>query len=298
MKVLVIVNPISGGRKKDVFLRKAKNEFRRFGIAFDIYLTTGDRDEEKLKKTVKNKEPDSVLVIGGDGTINLAVSIVINKATTLGIIPFGSANGMAAELGIDSNIYLALDNFLKSRFVTNVDILWVNEKYFCFHIGDVGLNAQVVEGFTRERDRGITSYAKHFFRELTQSEIIDFSIRADGQDYTEKGYMLAFANAQRYGTGIILNWKGNPYDGKFELVIAQSLELKSLFMAGLSRFDSEIAKEMNSSKIISCRKAKIMLPKPMTIQVDGEIIGKHKEIKIEIIPHSIKVIRLNPEFHS
>jgi diacylglycerol kinase (ATP) len=295
MRVIVVVNPVSGGKNKELFILKVKTEFMRFGIAYDIYETSRRNDEENLKKLLKEIEPHSVLVIGGDGTINLVARLLIHKPITLGIIPFGSANGMAVELGIDTNINAALDNFLKSRFITEVDILWINEKYFCFHIGDIGLNAQVVEGFTNEKERGMASYAKHFFHELTQSELINFNIKADGKEYIEMGFMMAFANAQRYGTGVILNWLGNPYDGKFELVIAQSLELKSLLLAGLSRFVNELARESTGSKIISCRKARIKLPQAMTVQADGEIIGKYKEIKIEIIPHAVRVVRLNPD---
>ena len=295
MRVIIVINPVSGGRNKELFLQKVKTEFLRYGIAYDVYETTGRNDEERLRKALKEMEPHSVLVVGGDGTINLAARLLINKPITLGVIPFGSANGMAVELGIDSNINTALDSFLKSRFVTEVDILWINEKYFCIHIGDVGLNAQVVEGFTNDKERGMASYARHFFRELTQSELINFNIKADGKEYMEKGFMIAFANAQRYGTGVILNWLGNPFDGKFELVIAQNLELKSLLIAGLSKFVNELARESTGSKIISCRKARIKFPQPLTVQADGEIIGKYREIKIEIIPHAVRVVRINPE---
>jgi diacylglycerol kinase (ATP) len=298
MRVLIVLNPVSGGKNKDIFLPKVKNEFNRFGIEYVLFETAGRNDEEKLRKTLKEFDPQSVLVIGGDGTINLAARLLINKPVTLGVIPFGSANGMAVELGIDPNINVALDNFLKSRYVTEVDILLINEKYYCFHIGDVGLNAQVVEGFTINEERGMASYARHFFRELTQSELISFNIKADGREFIENGFMIAFANAQRYGTGVILNWMGNPYDGKFELVIARSLELKSLLMAGLSRFVNELAGESAGSKIISCRKARIRLPRPMTVQLDGEIIGKHKEIKIEIIPRAVRVVRSNQQAES
>ncbi|HLF34064.1 MAG TPA: hypothetical protein VI583_07495, partial [Cyclobacteriaceae bacterium] len=163
-------------------------------------------------------------------------------------------------------------------------------------IGDVGLNAQVVEGFSREKERGMGTYARHFLRELTQSEMMEFHITADGHEYTEHGYMLAFANARCYGTGVVLNWLGNPYDGKFELVIAQSLELKSLLIAGLSRFNNEIARAAEGSRIISCKEAKIKLAIPVTAQADGEVFGKFSELNIAIIPRAVRVVRVNPEY--
>ena len=295
MRVLVISNPESGGRNKDNFMQRLKYEFNRYGLAWDIFETTGLKDEEKLRNALQEIEPHAVLVIGGDGTLNLAAQNLIHKPVNIGLIPFGSANGMAEELGIDNDVNRALDDFLKSRFITESDLLKINDSFYCIHIGDVGLNAQIIEEYTRSSDRGMTGYAKHFIRTLTQSDLINFHIKADDKDYSEEGYMLAFANARRYGTGIILNDKGNISDGMFELVLVKSLELRTLLLAGLSRFNNQIPAENMGMKIISCKKAKVRLENEMTVQVDGELIGKHKELNIEVIPGAVRIIAVNPE---
>ncbi len=297
MRVLVIANPAAGGRQKDVILNKIRNDFSRYGIAYDIYETKGSRDDEKIKKIIREMDPHALLVIGGDGTINLAARSVIHSTINLGIIPFGSANGMATDLGIKADSSQALDDFLKSRFISTTDILRINDKFYCLHIGDVGLNAMVVEDYQRDKDRGMRGYARHFIRQLSQSELMNVRIHADGKNYNEKGYMVAFANARRYGTGVILNRKGNPFDGKFEIIISKSIELKTFILAGLSRYNDDFAKDSSASSVISCKNAVITFDKPFTTQADGEILGKYDALKIEIIPQAVRIIRANPEIN-
>ncbi len=294
MHTLVISNPVSGGREKDLFLRRMKKEFVRFGIDWDILTTSGKNDEEYIRLAIAKSEPQALLVVGGDGTLNLAAKSIVNKPVSMGIIPYGSANGMAAELGIGNDPDQALEIFLKSRLVRETDILLINKKFYCIHIGDVGLNAQIVEGYYNDNDRGLSGYARHFLHEITQPELIYFRIDADGKEYKENGYMLAFANARKYGTGVTLNWQGDISDGIFELVIIKNIELKTLILAGLSRFNMELAKDSMGSVIIPCRNSSIKFEKPVTAQVDGELIGKYEELEIEILPKAIKIITAHP----
>ncbi len=77
MRVLVISNPLSGGRQKDNFLKNIGNEFTRYGITYEIYETKGVRDEEKIKKAIRDTEPNALLAVGGDGTIGLAAKSII-----------------------------------------------------------------------------------------------------------------------------------------------------------------------------------------------------------------------------
>ncbi len=294
MKVLAVLNPIAGGKDKDQFIKYLENQFKKYGIVYKLYKTSGRNDEDEIKKGILEFEPERVLSIGGDGTSSICAKCLMNKNIYLGIIPFGSANGMALELGLSADPEEALDDFLKSRFSKSLDLFKVNEKYIGMHIGDIGLNARIVEGFEKEHTRGMFTYAKHFLRELSQSELIDFEITADGEKIKEKAYMVAFANARKYGTGVVLNWKGNLFDGKIELVLAKDINIRTFLLAGMTTFDDHIAKNA-PTEIITCKKAKIRTSSPVSIQVDGEFIGKLKEVNISVIPSSVKLVLVNNE---
>ncbi len=289
MNVLVVLNPISGGKSKDIFIRDMKEKFKDEGIRYSIYETTGQDDKYKIYELTQKYDPDRILSIGGDGTNSICVKSLVDHDAFLGIIPFGSANGMAVELGISEDPDEALDDFLHSDRYKELDLYQVNDKYYGMHIGDIGLNARIVEGFSKEEGRGMFSYAKHFLKELSQSELIDFTIHTGDETFNTQAFMVAFANAKRYGTGVVLNWKGNLFDGKIELVLAKDLKIKTLLLAGMTTLSDEFAKEA-PSEIISIEEAVITTKEPVSVQIDGEPIGKLQEVKVKVLPRAVRVV--------
>jgi len=291
MKVLAVTNPISGDKDKSAFNTHMENSFAKYGIEYAIFKTSGDssKDDKNLDKQIDKFQPDRLLSIGGDGTILFTARHLINKKIPFGIIPFGSANGMSVELSIPQDPKLAFDDFLKSHYIADLDLIRVNGKHYCLHIGDVGLNAKIVEGFSKDQNRGFFTYVRHFFSEIQAAELIDYEINADGKIHHHTGYILAIANARKYGTGAVLNKKGNPFDGKFELVIGLRKDIESILYLGLTRFTEEIDMQ-DIVEVIQCKKAHIKLKEPHLLQLDGEVIGETNEISAEIVAGAVPVV--------
>lgn len=289
MKVLAVINPISGGVDKKPFFDHFKNELSIFGIEYEKYTTTGKDDDEQLKELIKTYKPDRIASIGGDGTSIFTATTLLNSDIPFGIIPLGSANGMAKELGVDPDPNTALSDFLKSNLYCSLDLIHVNDKHYCMHLGDVGINANIVNDFSKEESRGMTSYAKHFIDRIINREFMEFHIEADGRIYEQTGFMAAIANSRKYGTGVVLNYHGNPTDGRFEVVVLTELDSKTLLSVGLSRFNEELAK-VSSVLVYSCKEAKIRLNRSHMLQLDGELIGEVTEFTARIIPSAVKMV--------
>ena len=98
MKLLLVVNPISGGKDKEIFINKAEAYCKKYGIAYEYFHTTGEDDVKKLASAVDKVAPDRVVSIGGDGTTLMTALALQHSSVPFGIIPMGSANGMAKEL--------------------------------------------------------------------------------------------------------------------------------------------------------------------------------------------------------
>ena len=111
IKYLFVINPISGGNDKSAFSRFIEEENQRQGFTFEIYKTSGVDDESTLKKLVRKHKPNVIIAVGGDGTLLLVAKVAKNSAIKIGLIPFGSANGMSKELNIPKipDIKLSLD---------------------------------------------------------------------------------------------------------------------------------------------------------------------------------------------
>ncbi len=289
MKILFVINPISGGVDKKPFIKDAKALCKKYGIDYQIFLTTGKNDRKNLDFILNIYKPDRVASVGGDGTTLFTAIALLDKNIPLGIIPLGSANGMATELSVNPNPIEALKDILLSQIIEGLDMVLVNDQYYSIHIGDVGINARIIESFSKDKNRGMATYAKYFIEEVNRSEAFDFIIRANGKTVKKRGIMVGICNSQKYGTGVPLNIDGNPMDGKFEIVVVENINISSLIKAGLAKFDKRFHDNQNSY-VISTEKAEIEFDQERLLQLDGELIGKFSKIEIKILKGVVRFI--------
>ncbi len=289
MKLLFVVNPISGGVDKEPFLKRAKKLCVKYGIDYTVFKTTGKNDEKNLKLVLDEMKPDKVVSVGGDGTTLFTSVVLKNTEYPMGIIPLGSANGMATELYINPKPVNALKDIIMSERIEGLDLLKINEKYFTLHIGDVGVNAQIINSYENDPNRGMATYGKYFVEQLLKLKPFKVKVIANNREYNETVFMVGICNARKYGTGIALNLIGNPMDGKFELVLINKIDSKSLIKAGLSKFDENFY-DSQTGKVLQTQKADIIFDKPRLLQLDGEIIGKFEKLSIKILKGAVKLI--------
>ena len=294
MKILLVVNPISGGRDKQSFLQGSRAFCHKYGIETHYFHTTGSDDLKNLKKKIKLLRPDRVASVGGDGTTLLTSIALRNTGIPFGIIPMGSANGMAKELGVNSDPMEAFIEIVISQVIVPLDMVSVNGKYYSIHLGDVGINAMVVENFAKDERRGWLAYAKYFVDAIKNAPMFNAIIEIDGKVFEHQTFAVVIANTRMYGTGAIINPRGNPHDGKFEIVVVKQNDLSVLINLGLTAFTEKAVEALKPYyDIYQVTSAVIRLDKPMTFQLDGEVIGKQDTLKAKIIPNSILYISTN-----
>ena len=289
MKLLFVVNPISGGVDKEPFLKNARSLCDKYNISYHIFKTTGKNDEENLRSLLPQVQPDKVVSVGGDGTTLFTAIVLKDTAYPMGIIPLGSANGMATELYVNPKPIEALKDIIMSERIEGLDMIRVNDEHYSIHIGDVGLNARIVEAYSKDPERGMITYAKYFLEELKEMKPFPAKVLANGLEYWDKTYMVGICNARKFGTGVPLDTVGNPMDGKFEIVIITRIDSTSLIKAGLAKFDESFL-DNQAGKVIVTEKAEIIFEEPRLLQLDGEVIGKFQEIKAEIIKGAVRFI--------
>ncbi|HYH56260.1 MAG TPA: diacylglycerol kinase, partial [Anseongella sp.] len=165
--------------------------------------------------------------------------------------------------------------------------------HFSLHLADVGFNARVVKRFEQDKKRGLLVYARHLFRELFLIKVYRFQILCDGRKFKRKAVSLTFANSSKYGTGAVINPVGRIDDGKFELCIVKPFPKYYLPVIAFKFFAGNVH-ESDYVEIVSCREALITCSRKTTLQIDGEVIGKTSQIKVEMFSRSVKII-LPPE---
>jgi len=290
MKLLLVVNPISGGKDKEIFIDKAEAYCKKYGIAYEYFHTTGEDDVKKLAAAVEKVAPDRVVSIGGDGTTLMTALALQHSSVPFGIIPMGSANGMAKELSVPNDTMQAFQDLIVSQMIIPIDVIKVNDDY-TMHLGDVGINAAMVENFEKEEGRGWAAYAKHFVSAVKNASLFDVTLEIDNEEYKHQAFSVLIANTRMYGTGAIVNPSGNPHDGIFEIVLLTKRDWSGVINLGLTAFDKRAVETFKDYlKIYTTRSARITFDKPRMLQLDGEVIGKCETIEAKIIPGGVRYI--------
>lgn len=289
MKLLFIVNPISGGVDKEPFLKEAKSLCDTYGISYTIFKTTGKNDKEEAMKVINQVEPDKIASVGGDGTTLFVATLLLGTAYPMGIIPLGSANGMATELYVNLKPIEALKDLILSEIVGGLDMILINNEHYTLHIGDVGINASIVDSYERDKNRGMITYAKYFLEEMTQLKPFKATVKANGKTNDFQVLMTAICNARKYGTGVPLNVVGNPMDGLFEIVLIEKVDTASLLAAGLAALHDKFH-DSQKSTVIQTHKAEIIFDEPRLLQLDGEVIQKYQRLDIELLQGAVNFI--------
>ena len=288
MKILLIVNPASGKTDKQKIEDIISEYAVQYKYSWEVHYTEKQDARKKLEKKILEYKPDLVIAAGGDGTINLVGQLLLNSPAEIGILPTGSANGLAYNLDIPGDLRAALQRALESE-AKPFDVIRINQNYICLHLGDVGINAQTVKRFERERSKGFIGYGKHMIQELwAKQQAFSFYLSIKGRRKKYTAEMLVLANAKAYGTGATINQDGKTDDGKFEIIIIKPYPWWSLFRLIRMLFIGK-RQHVDFVKVLSVSKADIKFRKPQDLQADGEIIEAISSLKAEILPSALKI---------
>jgi diacylglycerol kinase (ATP) len=285
MKVLFVINPKSGVQNAQPLDELIRDQAEKAGFEYRIFIIRGEA-KVTIQELITEYKPDRVAAAGGDGTVNLIAGILAQTDIPMLIIPSGSANGMAKELEI-YNIEQALALLLEGE-EKKIDLIQING-HISIHLADVGLNARIVKRFEADTRRGILTYARHLFGEIFLLKHYKFKITADQKQITRTAVSVTFANASKYGTGAVINPHGRVDDGLFELVIVKPFPDIQILSIAWKMFRNKLHTS-DYVEVISCREATLRCNHRTTLQIDGEVIGKVKDFKIEMMHHALKTI--------
>lgn len=289
LKLLFIINPISGGKSKTDYHQTIQQYFTELPHIIHTFDLTGNNDAEGIKQQINKIKPDKIVAVGGDGTVTLVAKQILGSDLPMGILPAGSANGMAKELDISNNLTEALDIIVNGP-VKCCDVIEVNNQ-ICLHLADIGLNAQLIKYFDEGDMRGMLGYARLVFKVLWRKRNMQVVIESKDKEISRDAFMVVLANASKYGTGAVINPHGDLYDGLFEVVIIKQLAFFQILKTFLR------PKSFNPKKIevFHATAVTIETHRKVHFQIDGEYVGKVKKITAKVLPAKLNLILPNQE---
>lgn len=285
-RIEIIANPNSGTINIGK-LKKACEHINRFVPSKIVFTKTFEHAIEVSKDA--SLKPDVIPVLcGGDGTI----STYINNASLdkfFGIVPGGTANVVAKELGIPFNTLMACKTILTAA-VKDIDVGVCNKKKFLFVAG-VGFDAEVAANVSKSIKAKIGQYAYHLsvLKTLFTYSPPKLEVFVDDNLKPYIGEYAIICNMRRYGGDLFFAPKARYDDGLLDVLLLKRFNVKSLikllkYAKGIGAFPSEYAYEFK------CSRLKIFADSNVPFQLDGEVFEPQKKFEFGILPERAKII--------
>ena len=259
---------------------------REYGCAVDLRETQAPGDAERFAAEADPAAFDVVVAAGGDGTVNETINGLARSGLPLGLIPLGTANVLATEIGLRTDP-ASLARCVALGRPRPVTLGVANGRRFILMAG-AGFDAHVVAGVSvpMKRRLGKGAYVLSTLRQLLV--------------FTFPSYEVLIDNTAQHAASVIVA-NGRYYGGRFVCAPDASLESATLRVClfersgrratigyALAMFTGRLPK-LSSFRVIEARRIEIRGRPGEPLQGDGDIIGE-LDVAIEVLPNALDLI--------
>jgi diacylglycerol kinase (ATP) len=284
-KALFILNPYAGIPPVKFIISK---ELKRRRDELSYYKSLSIDESGTMIRQNFDKY-DVFVAAGGDGTVHTVADQLVGTGKRLGVLPIGSGNGFAKELGFRPNIRSLLKDIEKNECF-EVDVININNG-LCLNVAGVGLDSFVAHSFDKLKARGFWSYVGVTMLNFIRLRPFHAEIKITGEKtISEDLFVLTVANTRQFGNNAFIAPDAVPNDGMLDIVMIKPFP-KILFPIFIYRL---FAKRMNKSRYFSHLKTGKMVTistDETRFHIDGEPVTINGEVKIEIRKNALKVLK-------
>lgn len=290
-RAFIVLNPVAGNSTPDEVRAALGQTLGTGGWRYDIYETTGHDDLRAEIERAQQEGCDLVVAAGGDGTVSLVADCLVERDIPLGVLPIGTANVLALELGIPRNLAEAAALLTGEHRIRELDMMRVRDRSFILQIG-IGLDSMMIKDTDRQAKRmfGRLAYIATLAGKMFGYHSQRFTIAVDGERMRVRAWQVLVANAGTLGVPPF-RWGPNisPADHELDLCIfsvRRVIDYVRLFRQFLT------GKQVRGANTIYRRvhrHVSIAADRPLPVQADGEIIGE-TPVEIDVVSRGIKII--------
>ena len=288
MKIRFILNPVSGNRTADTEHMARCIQLNFPGADMRLTKTAGHATELAREAAAENF--DVVVAIGGDGTINETARGLAGTKTALAVIPRGSGNGFARELGMPLNFEEAVVS-LQRGSIAPCDVGRANGELF-LNVAGVGLEAEIAWQFMEHGKtgaRGKWPYFKLGAKTVFSYKPPVFDADIDGKKTQLSPLTLVFANGRQYGSNFKIAPRANLGDGLLDMVAVNNVAKWKLVCA-LPGFFTDGWRPLNVTNTTQVKHVVLTHNGQFPYHIDGEPRQAGGKLEISIEHHALNVL--------
>ena len=280
----VIFNPLARSQKG----KRVRRFLEKHPDRFVVHPTHHAGEASELAARLAAQGEPLVIAAGGDGTMNEVVSGLAGSATVLGVLPVGTMNVFAREMGIPFDSLERAFEVIEHGVIRKVDLFEANGYPFVQMAG-VGFDAMVIEGTTWESKKklGPLAYLLAAVKVLGETPPVMEVVCADGR--REQGVAVLAGNGSLYGGQFRFFRNADNQDSKLDVLVYKEAgyrlvldSLRGLAFGGIDLMASVSYFQTESFTVTADRE--------VPVEVDGEWIGRFSEIRFVETPSHLRVM--------
>ena len=286
----IIINPAAG--KEESVLPIINTSMKEAGIKWEALITHEPGDAIRFAKAAVKEGIDALAVYGGDGTLMEAISGLIGSEIPLVILPGGSANVMATELGIPTNLKEACSLISHGPLeVKTIDVGQFDKRYFIVGIS-LGFEADIVKGADHEAKNklGIFAYLLSAVAALKITKKAVYHLKIDGQEHEVQGLICLITNTGNLRfSNISFDKHIDVSDGFLDVIVVRKANFSLFKLMVVTLLKRERPDNLELVEHWQGKEISVSSSPKQTVQCDGEVLEKIP-LHIKIIPEAIKVL--------
>ena len=293
-RLTIIFNPIAG-RRRQGFLEDVADRLTARGWAIEMKATEKRGDAENFARAIarlpKAERPDLLAIAGGDGTIGEAINGLVTAtdadAMPFGIIPMGTANVLAAEIGLTVTAD-AIAATLDARQARPIHVGLANGRAFTLMVG-AGFDAHVVakvDAILKKRF-GKGAYLWQSLKQAMSFAFPTYRVSIDNGAPVEVASVIV-AKGRFYGGRYVVAPAAELGKPRFEICLFEKRGLAHALRYGAALALNRLPKS-SGYRIVAGKSISIEGPETDPVQGDGDVIG-HLPMRITIAPLPLSLV--------
>lgn len=286
----VFVNPIAGGGKCRKVYPAIVRSLRRAGVACDVIISQYPGEITELSSEFGALGYKTVIACGGDGTVNELINGIAGTKTALGVVPLGTANDFAVNMGISKDINVAC-TIIKERRIRKIDLVSVEDDKFFAGTGCIGFDAEVAAfagGRRKEKSNPFLLHVLGALLKFVSYKARMVELRFNGKRYFGKILLVAFGNVRSYARGMLITPGAVPDDALLDICVVRPVARWRL----LSLFPSVYKGAHVNNKAVTVSRAEAVYVQSvgsMALYADGDFMTT-TPFRLKVVPRHLNVI--------
>ena len=283
-EIVVVFNPVAPRSRTGEVQEALDRAVRSAGVVARVVETSpGETGREQVQRHVQEALSNGcrrVIAAGGDGTVSLAAACLLAGSTpearaSLGIVPAGTANVLARELGIPLGLEEAARLAAFGTETIELDVMWAGERLVLTQLG-VGPDAQMIRDTSREQQvqLGRLAYLVSLLRPARRQPARAYEIEVDERSHRLRAWQIVVANVGAVGAPPLTWGPGiDPTDGALDVVAFDVRQTRDYWTVLWRVLTGRHRRDSNTRFFRARRQVIIHSRSPAPVQGDGEPIG-------------------------